>query len=52
MCLSSVLRLQTYIADSDRDGDTELADFLRRAQAQSRGGGEQGRQMLKSRLSG
>ncbi len=52
MCLSNVLRLETYIADADRDGDTELADFFRKAQAESRKGAEQGKQMLKSRLSG
>lgn len=51
VCLSNVLRLETYIADADRDGDTELADFFRRAQAESRKGAEQGKQMLKSRLS-
>ncbi len=52
VCLSNVLRLETYIADADRDGDTELADFFRKAQAESRKGAEQGKQMLKSRLSG
>ena len=51
VCLSNVLRLETYIADADRDGDTELADFFRKAQAESRKGAEQGKQMLKSRLS-
>jgi hypothetical protein len=35
VCLSNVLRLETYIADADRDGDTELADFFRKAQAES-----------------
>jgi hypothetical protein len=49
-CLSNALRLETYIADAERDGDQELADFFRRAQAESRKGGEQGKQMLKSRL--
>jgi hypothetical protein len=52
VCLSNVLRLETYIADADRDGDTELAEFFRKAQAESRKGAEQGKQMLKSRLSG
>ena len=51
VCLSNVLRLETYIADADRDGDTELADFFRKAQAESRKGAEQGKQLLKSRLS-
>jgi hypothetical protein len=49
-CLSNALRLETYIKDAESDGDTELADFFRRAQAESRKGGEQGKQMLRSRL--
>jgi hypothetical protein len=51
-CLSNVLRLETYIQDADRDGDTELADFFRKAQTDSRKGAEQGKQLLKSRLAG
>ena len=51
VCLSNVLRLETYAADADRDGDSELADFFRRAQAESRKGAEQGKQLLKARLS-
>jgi hypothetical protein len=49
-CLSNVLRLETYIADADRDGDSDLADFFRRAQATSRKGAEEGKEMLRSRL--
>ena len=49
-CLSNVLRLETYIQDADRDGDTELADFFRRAQGESRKGAEQGKQLLGHRL--
>jgi hypothetical protein len=49
-CLSNALRLETYIEDATRDGDSELADFFRRAQAESRKGGEQGKQLLKPRL--
>lgn len=52
VCLSNVLRLETYIQDADRDGDRELADFFRRAQAESRKGAEQGKDMLRSRLGG
>ena len=48
--LSNALRLEEYIQDAERDGDSELADFFRRAQAESRKGGEKGQQMLKSRL--
>jgi hypothetical protein len=49
-CLSNALRLETYIQDAERDGDSELADFFRKAQAESRKGGEQGKALLKSRL--
>jgi len=52
VCLSNVLRLETYAQDADRDGDSDLADFFRKAQAESRKGAEQGKQMLKSRLNG
>jgi len=49
-CLSNVLRLETYIADAERDGDSELADFFRRAQGESRKGAEQGKELLRSRI--
>jgi hypothetical protein len=49
-CLDNVLRLHTYIQDAERDGDSELADFFRRAQGESRKGGEQGKEMLRKRL--
>jgi hypothetical protein len=49
-CLSNVLRLEGYIQDADRDGDSELADFFRRAQAESRKGAEQGKEKLRERL--
>ncbi len=49
-CLSNALRLEVYIKDAERAGDKELADFFRRAQAESRKGAEQGKQMLKARL--
>ena len=49
-CLSNVLRLETYIQDADRDEDTELADFFRRAQGESRKGAEEGKQLLARRL--
>ena len=51
-CLSNTLRLETYIADAERDGDSELADFFRRAQGESRKGAEQGKEILRSRLAG
>ena len=48
--LSNALRLQTYIEDADRSGDSELADFFRRAQGASRKGGEQGKELLRQRM--
>ncbi|MFB4297690.1 hypothetical protein [Actinomadura sp. NTSP31] len=51
-CLSNVLRLETYIADAERDGDQELAGFFRRAQAESRKGAEQAKEFLAQRLAG
>ena len=49
-CLSNALRLEIYIADAEREGDTELAEFFRRAQGESRKGAEQGKQLLAKRL--
>jgi hypothetical protein len=49
-CLSNVLRLETYIEDAEREGDTELTELFRRAQETSRKGAEQGKQMLATRL--
>jgi hypothetical protein len=49
-CLSNALRLETYIQDAERDGDSELADFFRRAQNESRKGGEQGKEQLRKRI--
>ena len=49
-CLSNVLRLETYIEDAEREGDSQLVDFFRRAQAESRKGAEQGKALLRQRL--
>jgi hypothetical protein len=49
-CLSNALRLETYIQDAERDGDSDLADFFRKAQHESQKGAEQGKELLKSRL--
>lgn len=48
--LSNALRLEIYIQDAERAGDSELAEFFRKAQNESRKGGEQGKAMLKARL--
>jgi hypothetical protein len=51
-CLSNALRLEIYIQDAEREGDSDLADFFRRAQAESRKGAEQGKERLRTRLAG
>jgi hypothetical protein len=48
--LSNARRLETYIADAERAGDNDVADLFRRAQADSRKGGEQGETLLASRI--
>jgi hypothetical protein len=49
-CLSNALRLETYIEDATREGDSELAELFRKAQADSRKGAEMGKQLLRSRI--
>jgi hypothetical protein len=49
-CLSNALRLEVFAQDADRSGDTELAEFFRKAQTESRKGAEQGKQLLATRL--
>jgi hypothetical protein len=49
-CLSNTVRLQTYIQDAIQAGDDDLADFFRKAQADSRKGAELGKGLLRSRL--
>jgi hypothetical protein len=51
-CLSNALRLETYIQDAERSGDSELAEFFRRAQQASRKGAEEAKDMLAQRLAG
>jgi hypothetical protein len=51
-CLSNALRMEQYAQDAENDGDTELAEFFRRAQGESRKGAEQGKALLAARLSG
>jgi len=50
-CLNNALRLETYVQDAERQGDSELAEFFRKAQADSRKGADLGKQMLRKRLS-
>ncbi|GAA4982146.1 hypothetical protein [Actinopolymorpha pittospori] len=49
-CLANALRMESYAQDAERAGDTELAEFFRRAQGESRKGAEQGKELLRSRL--
>ena len=50
VCLSNVLRLEQYIQDAEREKDNELAEFFRKAQADSRKGAEMGKQLLAARI--
>ena len=50
-CLSNALRLEVYIKDAERAGDSELVEFFRRAQAESKKGAEQAKKLLAARLS-
>ena len=49
-CLSNALRLESYVQDAERDGDSDLVEFFKRAQAESRKGAEQGKERLAKRL--
>lgn len=49
-CLRNALRLERYIKDAERAGDRELVEFFQRAQAESRKGAEQGKDLLRARL--
>ncbi|WP_447002083.1 hypothetical protein ACRAKI_20295 [Saccharothrix isguenensis] len=47
-----MLRSETYIADAERAGDSELADFFPRAQEANREGADEGKGLLTRRLAG
>ncbi len=49
-CLQNALRLETYVQDAERENDTDLAEFFRKAQHESKKGAEQGKELLKGRL--
>ena len=49
-CLDNVLKMEKFAQDAERDGDSELAEFFRRAQGESRKGAEQGKELLRSRV--
>ena len=48
--LSNVVRLEEYIKEADRAGDSEVADLFRKAQEHSRKGGNEGKRLLRARL--
>lgn len=48
--LENVFRLQTYIEDAEREGDEEVAAWLRRIQENNQKAGDQGKRMLLQRL--
>lgn len=49
-CLSNALRMELYAQDAEREGDTQLSEFFRKAQHESRKGAEQGKELLRSRI--
>jgi hypothetical protein len=49
-CLSNALRLETYIADAEREGDRDVVELFRKAQAESRKGADQAKELLAARL--
>ena len=50
-CLQNALRLESYVKDAERAGDSEVADLFRKAQSDSRKGAEMGKKLLGARLS-
>jgi hypothetical protein len=49
-CLDNALRMENYVQDAERDGDNELAELFRKAQADSKKGAEEGKRLLASRI--
>ena len=49
-CLENALRLETYISDAERDGDNEVVELFRKAQADSKKGAEAGKHLLAQRI--
>ena len=50
MSLENAWRMETYVADAEREGDQELADWFRKIGENSRKAGEQGKRLLARRL--
>ncbi|MFG1931419.1 hypothetical protein ACGFK1_12295 [Mycobacterium sp. NPDC048908] len=49
-CLENALRLETYIGDAEREGDNEVVELFRKAQADSKKGAEEGKRLLAQRI--
>ncbi len=49
-CLENALRMENYVQDAERDGDNELVELFRKAQADSKKGAEEGKRLLASRI--
>jgi hypothetical protein len=49
-CLENALRLDTFIKDAEREGDQEVVDLFRKAQADSRKGAEVAKALLSQRI--
>ncbi|WP_091091638.1 hypothetical protein [Micromonospora nigra] len=52
MSLQHIWQLETYIADAEARGDSELATWFRKIQENNRKAGAQGKEMLMARLQG
>lgn len=50
LCLEHVWRLEQYAADAEQQGDQDLAKLFRGMQEHSRRGGDQCKELLRSRL--
>jgi hypothetical protein len=50
-CLNNALRMESYKADAEKDGDTELADLFSKAQHESKKGADLAKSLLAKRLS-
>lgn len=49
-CLENALRMETFIADAEREQDAEAAELFRKAQADSRKGAEMAKALLAQRI--
>ncbi|WP_241982938.1 MULTISPECIES: hypothetical protein [Cryobacterium] len=50
--LYNIWKLDTYIQDAEREGDSDLAEWFSKIQHNNRKAGEQGKRMLAERLQG